>query len=111
MDKVLIFYLGKKEEFNKPESFVTLQAAFKEKYQISDEDMKEMIFSYVKDENKIEIKSNEDYEVFVKENIGELKVKKKAPQEVADLKNEIKKMREDFIKEKKRKERENYGFT
>ena len=30
MDKVLIVYLGK-EEFNKPESFVILQAAFKEK--------------------------------------------------------------------------------
>ena len=47
MEKVLIVYLGKKEEFNKPESFVTLQAAFKEKYQISDEDMKEMKFLYV----------------------------------------------------------------
>ena len=56
-----------------------------------------------KNKSKNQIKSDEDYEAFIEANIGELKVKKKDSQEVADIKNEIKELREEFLEEQKEK--------
>ena len=111
MSKLILNFFGEKVSINFPDSLSSLRKNISEKFFFSLDEVSEFLLTYTKDKNTITISTENDFELFSKEKINEIKLDLNENSQLfqnnlSKLQNEneiTKKNLEEILKKKKKK--------